>query len=316
MKQKTKTPEALKQFEFRTPDDLVRATVALNRAGREIRQNVVITGPRGSGKSELRGILASVAGLDPAFLPVHSMPPKYKFNGFVWDFVRGAKVVCLSAPSYHRPPSGLVVLLAHSEVTIRIPRTQHAERVPLTRTSFYLESEDDKVAPDIAARAVCIRLGRTAVADGNREVGSAQGEVRPVYSSEFVAELQHFLTEDFQLMQIEARAIPRTGSGTLTQRHKLAAAMDYNVTVSNWIDREWIKRTATATSGGKSVLGIRLRVGDLVKFRRMGKTTYEQGTIVATKGMNRRRRLVLSNGVEGDAENFTLVARAGKGGAS
>ena len=51
------------------------------------------------------------------------------------------------------------------------------------------------------------------------------------------ADVQSFLIETHQQMQEEIRAIPRTGTGTLTARHKLRGAMDFSVKLSNWISR-------------------------------------------------------------------------------
>jgi hypothetical protein len=314
MKKTGKSREALdlEAFEYRTQADREAAATVLNCAARGLAQKVLITGPRGSGKSFLMSELVKAAGI---FTPVWTVPARRQENRFVWEHVRGSKIVCLRADSFSRPNNFLVALLTLPNLRVRVPRSQILADVPL-QCSFILEAVDDEVTPDLARRVTHIRLGRAAGADGNSEADRHRGEVRPVYSSEFAAELQYFLTEDFQRMQVESRAIPRTGSGTLTQRHKLAAAMDYNVTVSNWIDREWIKRTAAATSGGESASGIRLRVGDRVMYRRCRDMQPSVGTVVAFVGVQRRRRIRLDNGFEGAARDFTLVSRAGKGGAS
>jgi len=39
-------------------------------------------------------------------------------------------------------------------------------------------------------------------------------------------------------MREEIKTIPRTGTGTLTTRHKLRGTMDANIALSNWIDRQ------------------------------------------------------------------------------
>ena len=55
------------------------------------------------------------------------------------------------------------------------------------------------------------------------------------------SDVQAFLTESHQRMQDELRAIPITGTGSLTARHKLRGAMDFGVQLSNWISRREIE---------------------------------------------------------------------------
>lgn len=55
------------------------------------------------------------------------------------------------------------------------------------------------------------------------------------------SDVQAFLIEAHQRMQDEIRDIPRTGTGTLTRRHKLRGAMDFGIELSNWISRREIE---------------------------------------------------------------------------
>jgi hypothetical protein len=55
------------------------------------------------------------------------------------------------------------------------------------------------------------------------------------------SDVQAFLISEYQRMQEQIREIPRTGTGTLTRRHKLRGAMDASIELSNWISRQEIK---------------------------------------------------------------------------
>ena len=55
------------------------------------------------------------------------------------------------------------------------------------------------------------------------------------------SDVQAFLIDAHQRMQDEIRDIPRTGTGTLTRRHKLRGAMDFGIELSNWISRREIE---------------------------------------------------------------------------
>lgn len=55
------------------------------------------------------------------------------------------------------------------------------------------------------------------------------------------SDVQAFLIDAHQRMKAEIRDIPRTGTGTLTRRHKLRGAMDFGIELSNWISRREIE---------------------------------------------------------------------------
>ena len=55
------------------------------------------------------------------------------------------------------------------------------------------------------------------------------------------ADIQCQLIDEHQRMKDEIRDIPRTGTGTLTRRHKLRGAMDFGIELSNWISRRQIE---------------------------------------------------------------------------
>jgi len=53
-----------------------------------------------------------------------------------------------------------------------------------------------------------------------------------------IADVQQHLMDEYERMREEIKTIPRTGTGTLTTRHKLRGTMDANIALSNWIDRQ------------------------------------------------------------------------------
>lgn len=55
-------------------------------------------------------------------------------------------------------------------------------------------------------------------------------------------DIQCHLTDEWNRMRAELATAPRKGKGSTTRRLGLKRAMDENVELSNWIDREHIKR--------------------------------------------------------------------------
>lgn len=56
-----------------------------------------------------------------------------------------------------------------------------------------------------------------------------------------VADVQQFLIDEHARMMWSLKDLPRGGTGSLTARHKVRGAIDFGVTLSNWISRKQIE---------------------------------------------------------------------------
>jgi hypothetical protein len=56
-----------------------------------------------------------------------------------------------------------------------------------------------------------------------------------------MATVQQFLIDEHARMMWSLKDLPRCGTGSLTNRHKVRGAIDFGVTLSNWISRKQIE---------------------------------------------------------------------------
>ena len=56
-----------------------------------------------------------------------------------------------------------------------------------------------------------------------------------------VADVQQFLIDEHARMMWSLKDLPRCGTGSLTNRHKVRGAINFGVTLSNWISRKQIE---------------------------------------------------------------------------
>ena len=67
------------------------------------------------------------------------------------------------------------------------------------------------------------------------------GSDAPTCSALDIADIQCHLIDEMVRSQDTLSILPKGGTGSLTSRHMLRGAMDYMVTLSNWISRRQIK---------------------------------------------------------------------------
>jgi hypothetical protein len=56
-----------------------------------------------------------------------------------------------------------------------------------------------------------------------------------------IADVQQFLIDEHARMMWSIKDLPRHGTGSLTARHKVRGAIDFGITISNWISRKQIE---------------------------------------------------------------------------
>jgi hypothetical protein len=73
------------------------------------------------------------------------------------------------------------------------------------------------------------------------ETTKPSGSDAPTCSALDIADIQCHLVDEMARCQDTLSILPKGGTGSLTSRHTLRGAMDYMVTLSNWISRRQIK---------------------------------------------------------------------------